>query len=148
MKEKKTVRNPLLYGIEMCWKCYAFLHGVGLTTVADMRKRAEASTKVGDHKEWVHQGKNQDFHPSPARDAVIRFLTNLREKLGESDPTKKGYVQLPADTKANHYIDFQLTEGRAEGFLCTYAYFCETWKKHFPQLILPKSTRWVRKVFL
>lgn len=146
IKDKEAVPRPNFLGMEMCWKCYAFLHGVGITTVTDLKERAKELSAGGSDEKWVHQGTRQSFHPAPARDAVVKFIKNLEETLGEADPTHKGYVQLPVDTKANHYVDFVAAEAREEGCHCVYDYFCRIWRQHFPKLILPQSMRWVSLV--
>ena len=147
MEDTEVVARPNLYGMKMCWKCYAFLHGVTRNTVVGLQARAKEISESGDDKKWDHQGKNQSFHHAPARDAVIKFIHNLQETLGEADPTQKGFFQLPADTKANHFVDFVVTEAQQEGFLCGYSYFCGLWTQYFPKLILPKTMRWVGRSF-
>ena len=71
----------------------------------------ELKAKAEKQVQWIHQGKDQAFHPSPVRDAIIKFIKNIEETLGESDPTEKAFVELPADTKANHHADFKKEGG-------------------------------------
>ena len=84
----------------------------------ELKGKAEKQAESGIDEEWVHQGKDQSFHPSPVRDAIVKFIRNIEETLGESDPTEKAFVELPADTKANYHADF-----KKEGGCCTYEYF-------------------------
>ena len=143
MKEER----PKLFSVDMCWPCYAFLHGTSRSSLDGLRKRAAETPESVEDKEWSHQGKNQAFHSAPVREAVLKFIENLVETLGESDPTHKAFIQLPADTKANHFADFVYTMSQQEGPICSYGYFCSMWSKHFPHVILPSSTRWVSRIF-
>ena len=97
MNGDKARRRPQYAGVDMCWECYGFLHGVRRSVILSMKKRAENQVASG-------------IEDSPIRDAVTKFIKNLQETLGEADPTHKGFFQLPADTKANHYIDFATAE--------------------------------------
>jgi hypothetical protein len=61
--------------------------------------------------------------------------------LGEQHPDSKK-VELPSDTKENHFVEFS-TMPRYHTCKCVYTYFCDTWKVHFPELYMPKNSRWV-----
>jgi len=102
-----------------------------------LRRRAQAGDET-----WEHQGKNQALHVAPKRSAVIEFLTELQTDLGEDHPDDKK-IELPPDTKENHYADFATTEAFMKGHCCRYDYFCRIWRIHFPNLYIPKNSRWV-----
>ena len=106
-------------------------------------------SKLQRHRWELGTSRKESILSPFAREAVVKFIKNLEETLGEADPTHKGYLQLPADTKANHYVDFetQATESH-HGCHCVYDYFCRIWREKFPKLILPQSVRWVSLGFL
>jgi hypothetical protein len=149
MVKKEFVKKPFVFGVPYCWKCFAILHGMSYSTMKEMKTLA----KDGQEK-WEHKGKRQSLHPARKQKAVIEFVQSLKDKfgtyvifyqihinLGEQHPDSKK-VELPSDTKENHYADFS-TIPRYQACKCTYSYFCDIWKVHFPELYMPKNSRWV-----
>jgi hypothetical protein len=70
------------------------------------------------------------------------FIFRSLHCLGEYQPNTEK-IELPSDTKENLFVDFGTTrEHKATGG-CTYSYFCDIWKVHFPNLYMPRNARWV-----
>jgi len=91
-------------------------------------------------KEWKHQGGGENRHTSVKRDRVREWLTSLEKK--ENNPEKK-QVELPCDTKGNHWIDFAFDQQKQSRKFASYEYFCSIWKEDFKHLVLPKEGRLV-----
>jgi hypothetical protein len=77
MKNNKCVPKPSLFGIYMCWGCFAFLHAVSLSTMKDLKKLAQNGEEF-----WQHQGKSQALHSAPKKKAIMSFILDLQTNLG------------------------------------------------------------------
>jgi hypothetical protein len=140
MPTKKFVKKPRIFGVVLCWTCFASLHGMSYQTMARLRQL----TLAGE-THWQHKGGAENRHAAPKKDDVTAFIDWLKTNFGEFLPDRKK-TELPPDTKQNHYLNFA-TEQLHKGCPgCTYEYFCQIWKKDFKDLILPENPRWVTAI--
>jgi hypothetical protein len=150
--KNKFVKTPSLWGVDLCWSCFSYIHGVSQATVYRLRdiEVQHAETR------WEHKGKHEAFHEARKANAVKAFIQELQtnlgkyhllsvlltDRLGEHHPDSEK-IELPPDTKENHFIDFQTTSSH----VCVYDYFLKIWRHEFPTLYLPKNSRWVIQRF-
>jgi hypothetical protein len=79
-KGDKLVTSPNLFGIPMCWNCFAIIHGMSLSTVKRLGYESEAK--------WRHFGQEQSFHVAHVKKSVVNFIQTLQDNLGNSTAVK------------------------------------------------------------
>jgi hypothetical protein len=79
MVKDKYVKTPKLWGVELCWSCFSFLHGVVLSTMYEFRQIGVHDTET----RWEHKGKNDSFHYPIKKNAVKSFISELQTNLGK-----------------------------------------------------------------
>jgi hypothetical protein len=132
-------RKVKVLGATWCWGCYGFFYGVSRSTIDRRRKEVEQGKTCWERKEG--SGENQACVKEPK---IIDFISDLEQMQGEFHSDKQ-YVELPPNTKFNHWTTYNAKHEMAGGihFCCEYSYFCKIWNLQFPKLVMPSTPRWV-----
>jgi hypothetical protein len=108
--------KPKVLGVVICWSCYAFFQGVGVSTLRGFREKIAA-----DDFHWTHQGQYGDRgRVSAATEAIRTYIQTIKDEQGNiapnnEDSKEKEYCELSHDSKVNHFIYFGvLIRGFAE----------------------------------